>query len=389
MALYRPTYTDKTTGEKKQQDVWWYEFTFAGRRIRESSKSAKKTIAREAEKNRRAELEKGFNAIEDTRPSRIQTIEGLAGEYLADYRLRNPRSATFAEFALGHITRHLGALMRVDVTVATVNNYQTARLKEKAAPKCINEETGFLLRLLGEQGDMIRAKMRRARTLKLKVRSKVAKAYSPEEKTALVAAAKNRRLPCVHTAIQFGLNAGLRDSEILDLQWGRLDLARLYLTVGDSKTDAGEGRTIPINEELLGAIRDHLKWFAGKFGTPRPDWYVFPYGKPQPTDPTRPMTTLKTAWTKVREDAGVSGRFHDTRHTFITELAESGEAGDETIRDLAGHVSRQMLKHYSHIGMEAKRRAVGALNRARGAKVVSISDAALQEIPKVAVSGGV
>jgi hypothetical protein len=42
-------------------------------------------------------------------------------------------------------------------------------------------------------------------------------------------------------------------------------------------------------------------------------------------------------------------------------LAESGEAGDETIRDIAGHVSKQMLKHYSHIGMEAKRRAVEAL----------------------------
>jgi hypothetical protein len=41
----------------------------------------------------------------------------------------------------------------------------------------------------------------------------------------------------------------------------------------------------------------------------------------------------------------------------ITGLAESGEASDETIRDMAGHVSRQMLKHYSHIGMVAKRRA--------------------------------
>jgi hypothetical protein len=33
---------------------------------------------------------------------------------------------------------------------AQTNNYQTARLKEKAAPKFIKEETGFRLRLLGE-----------------------------------------------------------------------------------------------------------------------------------------------------------------------------------------------------------------------------------------------
>ncbi len=53
----------------------------------------------------------------------------------------------------------------------------------------------------------------------------------------------------------------------------------------------------------------------------------------------------------------MTGRLHDTRHTLITELAENG-AGDQTIMDIAGHVSRQMLKHYSHIRMQAKREAL-------------------------------
>jgi hypothetical protein len=78
-----------------------------------------------------------------------------------------------------------------------------------------------------------------------------------------------------------------------------------------------------------------------------------PFGKPRPSDPTLPVTTLKTAWNSVRKNAKVTGRFHDNRHTLITELAESG-AGDQTIMDIAGHVSKQMLKHYSHIRMEAK-----------------------------------
>jgi hypothetical protein len=46
------------------------------------------------------------------------------------------------------------------------------------------------------------------------------------------------------------------------------------------------------------------------------------------------------------------GRWHDNRHTLLTELAESG-AGDEVIMSIAGHVSR-----YSHVRMEAKRRAL-------------------------------
>ena len=82
--------------------------------------------------------------------------------------------------------------------------------------------------------------------------------------------------------------------------------------------------------------------------------------KPGPSDPTHHVTTLKTAWTNVRDHAKVTGRFHDSRHTLITELAESG-AGDQTIMDIAGHVSKQMLKHYSHIRMEAKRTALESI----------------------------
>jgi integrase len=45
------------------------------------------------------------------------------------------------------------------------------------------------------------------------------------------------------------------------------------------------------------------------------------------------------------------------RHALVTELAESG-AGDEVIMSIAGHVSRAMLSRYSHVRMEAKRRAL-------------------------------
>src|ERR1035438_5341616 len=53
----------------------------------------------------------------------------------------------------------------------------------------------------------------------------------------------------------------------------------------------------------------------------------------------------------------VKGRWHDNRHTLVTELAEGG-AGDEVIMSIAGHVSRAMLSRYSHVRMEANRRAL-------------------------------
>jgi hypothetical protein len=61
----------------------------------------------------------------------------------------------------------------------------------------------------------------------------------------------------------------------------------------------------------------------------------------------------------------VKGRWHDNRHTLMTELAESG-VGDETIMEIAGHVDRQMLCQYSHIRMNAKRTALDAAIAGRG-----------------------
>jgi integrase len=339
--------------------VWWYEFLFARRRVRESAKTTSKTVAKLAEQNRRRQLEDGFNGVEDKRRERIRSIKELGRAYLEDYKLRH-KAITFAEYAVKHVIRHLGPMMAVDVTDKTVNTYQNARLKESAAPKTINEEVGFLLRLLGETGDVVRTRLRRRKTLKLVVPRGPGKAYKPGEKAAMLAAAKAALSPAIYPALMLALNTGKRDAEIRHLQWERLDLSKAVLTVGDSKTEAGEGRTIPLNSALLEAMIEYAKWYTSRFGTIQSEWYVFPFGSPRPKDPTRPMVTLKTSWSNVRKKAGVSGRWHDNRHTLVTDLAEGG-AGDETIRNIAGHVSKQMLKHYSHIRMEAKRKALEAI----------------------------
>jgi integrase len=340
----------------KRGEVWWYEFVFAKRRVRESAKTPSKTVAKLAEQSRRRELERGFNGLEDCREDRIRSIKEIAAVYLEQYRLRH-KSGVFASYALGHVTRHLGASMAVDITDDVVKEYQTTRLKEGAAPKSINEEIGFLLRMLGEAGDGIRARLRRQKALKLAVHNRVGKAYSPEDKLALLAAAKSARSAAIYPALMLALNTAMRNAEIRELQWNRMDLSKAVLTVGDSKTEAGEGRTIPLNSALLEAMIEYAKWYTKRFGTIQPEWYVFPFGKPKPNDPTRPVVTLKTSWSNARTKAKVQGRWHDSRHTTITDLAESG-AADETIRDIAGHVSKQMLKHYSHIRMQAKRKAL-------------------------------
>jgi hypothetical protein len=78
----------------------------------------------------------------------------------------------------------------------------------------------------------------------------------------------------------------------------------------------------------------------------------------------RPMGSCRKAWRRACKAAGVRYRPHDMRHTFISRLAENPAVSEQTIKALAGHVSRQMLERYSHIRSEAKQAAIQALERA-------------------------
>lgn len=181
---------------------------------------------------------------------------------------------------------------------------QTDRLRESAAPKTINEEVGFFLRRLPlAHAGAVRAQLKQQKKLKLKLNKQLGKAYSCEEKMRLIDAAKRaERSRGILLAALLAQKAGMRDKEIRTLQWSGFDLVKRIVTVGQSKTDAGSGRTIPMNNELYGAAIEYTKWYTGRFGATQQEWYLFPAGRPRPNDPTRPQSSLKTAWrTRARK----------------------------------------------------------------------------------------
>jgi integrase len=235
--------------------------------------------------------------------------------------------------------------------------------------------------MLEDQGDFIRAQMKRRKTLKLEVGPSVALAYDEDEKAAMLSEAQRRKgSPSVYPALMLAFHCGLRDKEARTLRWSHTDLVHRLITVRtQTKTEAGNLRTIPMNDAVLSALKQHAHWYLLEFGETRPQWFLFPYGRPRPHDPARHTTTFKTVWTSIRNACGIAGRWHDVHHTFVTDLAEDPHTSDETIRQLAGHVSPQMLKHYSHIRMEAKKRAVAGLERL----IKGISEGSVKEPAKV------
>ena len=127
MSVYRPA----------SSKVWWYDFIFEGQRVRESAKSRSKTIARDAEKSRRRELEESYNGIK--RRDRAKLFSVAAEEWLALKALTLATSSHRIERDnLKHLRPHFERRLISDIQARDISRYQHARISERAAPKTIN-----------------------------------------------------------------------------------------------------------------------------------------------------------------------------------------------------------------------------------------------------------
>src|SRR5215469_6450246 len=113
----------------KNGRLYHYEFKLDGRRHRGSTGTANKQQAINEERRQRERLQKTYSQVveEEARLQQRKTIQQATADFLIDYRLKHA-SATFAEYALGHVTDHLGNRLVVEITPTVVKCYQADRL---------------------------------------------------------------------------------------------------------------------------------------------------------------------------------------------------------------------------------------------------------------------
>lgn len=164
----------------------------------------------------------------------------------------------------------------------------------------------------------------------------------------------------VHIPATLSFYCGMRACEIKALRWMHVDWNGGIIMIRRSKTPAG-WRNPTMNETCRSAL-DALHARALSINAVEPDHFVFPWhGREQKIDPTKPITSWRTAWRSILKRAGLTNvRFHDGRHTAITTLAEKG-LPDWVIQAQVRHVDPQMMKTYSHIRRRALDQAAAAL----------------------------
>lgn len=352
----------------KRGGRWWYEFVFRGQRIRESTGSESKTLAVKAERQRRRDLEESANGVRAVRRPVLFSI--AAREWMAANRARwSTSNVSIQEFNLKHLSVYFGSMLLADITPQQVGKYQGARQTEGASNRTINMEVSTLrmmmkaARLWGAISEDVRM---------LPERRDVGRALTPDEEKKLLEACRRSPQPSLYTAVVIFCNTGLRNAELRHARWSQVDFLKAEFQVGKAKTEGSEGRLIPLNQAALGAFKSwNTRWPDAE-----PEDYIFPTeklmfkgaGTPEQgvmtaydVDPNKPLGAWKRAWSTAKKQAGVECRIHDLRHHFISALAQT-QTPDATIQAISGHLSRKMLDLYSHVRLEAKRRAVETLD---------------------------
>ena len=360
----------------KRGQTYWYKFLFQGQLIRDSAKTNSKTVAREAERARRRELELAVNRI----PKRDRTpLFGIAArEWLASKNTLAPKSLERFQHHVATLTVEFGQRLICDITADDVLRLRSKRISEGLAARTVNYEVAALRGVLKSKGfwGAVLDELERRGIKKLPERHDVGRAISSADEQKLLDAVAASRSPALLPLFILAIDTGLRASELrsltrrdLSLVWENGTIHQGALIVQKSKTDAGTGRLVPLTSRACAVLS---LWFS-RFPNAEEGSYVFPRHrvglggdarKPYiwDIDLNQPIGEWKKAWRLAFEEAGVRYRWHDCRHSFISRLAENPHVSEETIKSLAGHVSKRMLERYSHIRTQAKRDAIAVLD---------------------------
>jgi integrase len=355
----------------KRGKIWHTDFVVNGSRFRQSLDTRDWREAQAKEKELIAQASEGKLTQSSTALARMP-FGDAADEYVKSRKLELASASQSKEKQLLVQPR---AYFKQDqlrtITAKRITDYRSWRAEQGVGPATMNAELGILRRILK------RAKLwaRIADDVRpLKEPSSIGQALTEEQKQKLLKTAVMRpEWETAYLAAILCLNTTARGCELKALRWSDVDLFAKLVAIRKSKTAAGE-RIIPLSDVAASAL-GRLRGRAEKFGPVEPEHYVFAAFVPKFTfsgkkiidykvtefDPTRHLKSWRSAWRTLTKKSGLPGfRFHDLRHCAITQLAEGG-ASDSTIMAIAGHVSRRMLERYSHVRMEAKRKAVEAL----------------------------
>jgi len=314
---------------RKRGTTWWIDITTpSGQRIRESAETPVRKAAQEYHDRRKSDAWRTSKLGE--RPRR--TWDEAALRFLKE--AEGKASLKEYERQVEYWTKHFRGL-----SLDAIARHRTADLVEAHAntPATRNRYIACLRAILRKAAGAWEW-LDRAPKLKTYSEPKQRIRWIREEEATRLLAG----LPDWLAAMaRFSLATGLRQSNVLKLEWTQVDLERRVAWVHADQAKARKAIGVPLNEDAVVVVR-------GQLGKHLRRVFVAHDGKPMDTW----KTTANKAWKSACSEAEIKDfRWHDLRHTWASWHVQLGTPL-YVLKELGGWETLEIVKRYAHLAPE-------------------------------------
>lgn len=299
-------------------DIWWSRFTLNGEKLRFSTGQYDRAAAQKVEDQRRA-------AQHDAPKLKGKTWGAAVMEWANAQTRSESDLQSLAKFGGYYKDRLL-----VSVTAESIDKALRSFIRTEGTYNRYLARINAVLALSGVKLKFVKKRDKGAKQRIWITHEQWDKLYAELPKHLKASAL-------------FAVSTGLRQANVLGLQWGSVDLDRRLAWVDSTDTKSGKSVGVPLNTSALAALKavegQHAVWvftFRGK-----------------------PYSEIKTAFQAACVRAGVghvdvqTGHFtgftwHGLRHTWATWHAQNGTPL-EVLQELGGWTDMRMLvQNYAH-----------------------------------------
>ncbi len=306
--------------KRPDSSYWWVLLSANGETIRRSTKTKKKTEAQLVHDKLQRELwmqDQGLKKPRKWSEGKAKFLrEKAPKKSIADIT----RHMDFWEEYLGHlklsdVTTEVISDIELPFTISTANRYKTTL---KSFLKTANKNWGWThsvpyIHIEKEPNKRIRWITR-------------------EEANRLIAALPDY----LQEPAEFSLQVGLRQSNVLGLQWSQIDLLRKTAWIYGDQAKGEDDIAVPLNEIAMNILYSRANKRSGE--------YVFTNRKGNKI----PGIDSRT-WAKSLKKAGITNfKWHDLRHTWASWHVQT-ETTLRELMDLGGWKTYEMVLRYSHL----------------------------------------
>lgn len=328
----------KTRGVYQRGETWWITYNIGGRQYRKSAKTTRKEEAVALRNKILTEIFEG-KFFPDKKDGDL-TISGLKDMWLE--ASHDKKTIDQDERRLDVISAFFGATALVTSLKAEDVDALKRHLKDKTGlkPATVNRYLAVLrssLRLASRRGNHHRNPMAGVRFYREdNQRDRICSAAEYSKLT-------NAATPDLRLAIMIAYYTGMRLGEIANLRRDQLDLQNRMMRLRRGDTKESAAKQVPIPNHLLDELRKRAARIDGRI-----------LGATS--------NSLSSQFGDLTRSLGVRDlRFHDLRHTAVTNLRRAG-VDIMTIKAITGHKTLKTLERYNQVSSEDLANAIGRLS---------------------------